>query len=115
MSCVLGIFGAQRYLKRRNSCATDIAGLAVSRDLFCVGDWTVRVGIFENRPRQISSCALLRWIQTLYLGASEPQVYHCAGCTEAESRLQCSQHNDKLVVQTHQVRVAESNVARHTD
>ena len=65
VSCVLGIFGAQRYLKRRNSCATDIAGLAVSRDLFCVGDWTVRVGIFENRPRQISPCALLRWIQTL--------------------------------------------------
>jgi hypothetical protein len=32
-----------------------------------------------------------------------------------KTRLQCSQHNDKLVVQTHQVRVSESNVARHTD
>ena len=32
-----------------------------------------------------------------------------------KTRLQCSQHNDKLVVQTHQVRVAESNVARNTD
>ena len=42
VSCVLDIFGTQRYLKRRNSCATAIAGLVVNRDLFCVGDWTAR-------------------------------------------------------------------------